>query len=154
MSALENLLVESAILLNYEAKDAADVVNELGKRLFEAGYTKESFVEAALEREKKMPTGLPLNGKFNAAIPHTDVVHVVKSGVAFATLTETIAFKNMVIPDEDVPVSLVFLLALDQPKAQIEMLQEIAGVLQDPQLIEALKTATEAEEVVSAIKNR
>jgi len=154
MSALGNLLVESAILLNYEAKDAADVVNELGKRLFEAGYTKESFVEAALEREKTMPTGLPLNGKFNAAIPHTDVVHVVKSGVAFATLTEPIAFKNMVVPDEDVPVSLVFLLALDQPKAQIEMLQEIAGVLQDPQLIEALKNATEAEEVVSAIKNR
>jgi len=73
MEALENLLVKSAIVPNYPAKDAEDVVNALGNRLFEAGCTKESFVQAALEREKKMPTGLPLSGDFHAAIPHTDV---------------------------------------------------------------------------------
>ena len=154
MEALENLLVKSAIVLNYPAKDAEDVVNALGNRLFEAGCTKESFVQAALEREKKMPTGLPLSGDFHAAIPHTDIEHVLKPGVAFATLANPVNFRNMALPDESVKVSLVFLLALDQPKAQIGMLQEIAGILQNPKLIEKLMSAFEPEEVIRIIKNK
>ena len=68
MEALEQLLVKSAIVLNYPAKDAEDVVTELGRCLFEAGYVRDSFVQAALERERSLPTGLPLLGGINAAI--------------------------------------------------------------------------------------
>ena len=73
MKSLGNLLVDSAIILNLPAQNAADVVSNLGERLIEGGYVKDSFVQAALIREKSMPTGLPLNGKYNAAIPHTDI---------------------------------------------------------------------------------
>jgi PTS system galactitol-specific IIA component len=38
-------------------------------------------------------------------------------------------------------------MALDQPKAQIEMLQEIAGILQNPALINSLISANDFEEV-------
>ena len=154
METLKNLLVQSAIILDCPAEDAEDIVNVLGKRLFEGGYTKESFVQAALDREKEMPTGLPLNGSFNAAIPHTDIEHVLKPGVAFATLKSPVIFHNMAVPDETVEVSMVFLLALDQPKAQIGMLQEIAGILQDPQMINDLMNAVECEEVVRIIGDR
>jgi PTS system galactitol-specific IIA component len=58
-----------------------------------------------------------------------------------ATLVKPISFQNMVQPDESVPVQLVFFMALDQPKAQVEMLQEIAMVLQDAQVIEKLMKA-------------
>lgn len=154
MESLENLLVQSAIELKSPAKDAEDIVRVLGKHLFEAGYTKESFVQAALEREEEMPTGLPLMGSFNAAIPHTDIEHVIKPGVAFATLKSPVTFQNMAVPNESVEVSLVFLLALDQPKAQIGMLQEIASILQDPQLIQDLLNASKCEEVIRIIANK
>ena len=154
MEALGDLLVKSAIILNYSAEDAEDVVNTLGKCLFEAGYTKESFALAALEREKTMPTGLPLSGGLNAAIPHTDIEHVLKPGVAFATLTEPVIFQNMANPEDSVLVSLVFMLALDQPKAQIGMLQEIAGILQNPKLIEDLINASECDDIIRIIKNK
>lgn len=154
MESLENLLVRSAIELNYPAKDTKDIVCVLGKHLFDAGYTKESFIQAAIDRENEMPTGLPLNGSYNAAIPHTDIEHVIKPGVAFATLKSPVTFQNMAVPDDSVEVSLVFLLALDQPKAQIGMLQEIAGILQDPHLIEDLMNTSECEEVVRIIGNR
>lgn len=153
MESLENLVVRPAILLDYPAKDAEDIVTELGKHLFKAGYVKESFVPAALEREKSMPTGLPLLGDFNAAIPHTEVEHVIKPGVAFATLSQPVNFHNMAMPDEVVPVSIVFLLALNQPKAQIRMLQEIAGILQKTHIIECLIKARNYDEVVDIIKN-
>jgi galactitol PTS system EIIA component len=154
MEPLENLLVQSAILLNYPAEGVEDIITQLGGLLLAAGYVKESFITAALEREQTMPTGLPLAGDFNAAIPHTEVEHVLQPGVAFATLSKPVGFRNMVMPDEIVPVSLVFLLALDQPKAQIGMLQEIAGILQNPAIIENLFKASTSNEVLDVIMRR
>ncbi len=150
--ALAELIEKSAIILNYDAKDAADVVQALGDRLLAAGYVKETFVDAALNREKSMPTGLPLSGDANAAIPHTDVEHVLKAGVALATLKNTVTFQNMANPEQPVDVKLVFVLALDQPKAQIEMLQEIAGILQDSSIIDRIMAAKTEQGVLSALK--
>lgn len=141
------LLEPSAVKLNIEAKDARDVLTQLGTALREAGYVHETFVDAALEREKTMPTGLPLGGDYNAAIPHTEVEHVIKQGLALATLKSPVIFKNMIDPTSDVPVNIVFFMALDQPKAQIEMLQEIAGVLQNPEMIEQFLAARSYNDV-------
>ncbi len=149
--SLRELIVKSAISIQLDANDKAAVVKTLGNQLLEAGFVKETFIEAALTREKSMPTGLPLNGSYNAAIPHTDVEHVNKSGVAVATLKAPVTFQNMVNPDEIVDVRVVFLLALDKPKAQIEMLQEIAGVLQNPALIEKFMAAQVPEDIIKAL---
>jgi PTS system galactitol-specific IIA component len=149
---LANLVEKSAIILNYEARDAEDVVTMLGKCLEDSGYVRESFVKAALKREESMPTGLPLSGSANAAIPHTDVEHVLQAGVALATLKNTVTFQNMANPEESVDVRLVLLLALDKPKAQIEMLQEIAGILQDSNLIEQFLAAQSPEAILKILR--
>ena len=80
-----DFLVPGSVALHYAAADSKDVIAHLGKLLFEAGYVRETFVEAALDRESRLPTGLPLSGDVNAAIPHTEVEHVRKSGLAMAT---------------------------------------------------------------------
>ena len=149
---LAEFLVPEAILLNLEAENAADVIRAIGDKFLQAGYVQPTFVNAALEREKNTPTGLPLGGKFNAAIPHTDIEHVIKPGVGLATLRKPVVFMNMVSPEEPVEAQLVFVLALEQPKSQIEMLQEIAGVLQTPDVVEALMSARNLEEVHAALK--
>lgn len=146
------LLEPKGVLLHVDAKDANTIIQMLGSRLLETGYVKDSFVDAAIDRESRLPTGLPLGGGYNAAIPHTDIDHVIKPGLALATLKNPVPFQNMAIPTETVDVSLVFLLALEQPKAQIEMLQEIAGVLQAPEVVAALMKATSYEEVFTVLK--
>jgi PTS system galactitol-specific IIA component len=146
-----DFLVPGSMALHYAATDSKDVIAHLGKLLLEAGYVRETFVEAALDRESRLPTGLPLSGDVNAAIPHTEVEHVLKPGLAMATLSAPVAFQNMVSPEEAVPCQLVFVMALDQPKAQIEMLQEIAGVLQNPAIIERLMSANDFEDVQTAL---
>jgi PTS system galactitol-specific IIA component len=145
-----NLLEPAAVRLGFEAKDKTEVITELGEQLFQAGYVRESFVRAALQRESEMPTGLPLEGAYNAAIPHTESEHVLKPGLALATLAKPVTFQNMILPEEGVPVQLVILMALDQPKSQVEMLQEIAGVLQNPQVIERLMQAKDFEAIRQA----
>jgi PTS system galactitol-specific IIA component len=145
-----DFLVPGSVALHYAAVDAKEVITHLGKLLFEAGYVRETFVDAALDRESRLPTGLPLSGDVNAAIPHTEVEYVLKPGLAMATLPAPVTFQNMVMPEEAVPCQLVFVLALDQPKAQIEMLQEIASVLQNPSIIQNLMSANDFEEVRTA----
>jgi PTS system galactitol-specific IIA component len=151
MAKLLDLLEPTAVKLGLEAGDAREVVSILGKELFNGGYVRQSFVEAALQRESELPTGLPLAGDYNAAIPHTDIEHVLKPGLALATLVNPVIFHNMVSPEEEVPVNLVFLMALDKPKAQVEMLQEIAGVLQDGDVINKLMVSKEFKEVRAAL---
>ena len=142
-----DFLVPSSVALHYEAGDSKEVITHLGKLLFDAGYVRDSFVDAALDRESRLPTGLPLSGDVNAAIPHTEVEHVLKPGLAMATLSTPVTFQNMVSPEEAVPCQLVFVMALDQPKAQIEMLQEIAGILQNPAVINSLMSANSFEDI-------
>jgi galactitol PTS system EIIA component len=148
---LIQLLDSDAVCLKMDARDSFDVIENLGIRLYIDGYVKDTFVDAAWAREQKLPTGLPLGGEINAAIPHTDIIHVLKAGVGMATLKKPVVFKNMVNPEEDVSVQLVFLLSLEHPHAQIEMLQEIAGVLQNPETVNKLMSANTFEDVQTAL---
>ena len=151
MNKILELLEPNAVKLDLEVSDAREVVSVLGDELYESGYVLESFVEAALSRESELPTGLPLAGEYNAAIPHTDIEHVKKPGLALATLTKPVVFQNMVNPEEGVDVHLVILMALDEAKAQVEMLQEIAKVLQNASVIEKLMQAQDFQEVRTAL---
>lgn len=138
---LQDYLVPEALIFGMNAETSEEVIRNLCGKLMYAGYVRGSFVEGVLARERTQPTGLPLEGKHNAAIPHTDVDHVIKPGIAMATLAHPVRFHNMVNPQEEVPVHLVFLLALDQPKSQIEMLQQVSHILQNPNLVENLLNA-------------
>lgn len=148
---IKEFLNERAVMLGLEAASSEEVIRALGGKLRDLGYVKDNFVEAALEREANMPTGLPLGGEYNAAIPHVDIEYVNQSALGLATFKEDVVFYNMVDSDEVVPCRLVIMLALDTPKSQIEMLQSVAAVLQNPDIIRKLVNAKTTEEVFSAL---
>ena len=150
--AIAELLQPSCVLLNQSYKTSEEVIRAIGTELFNAGFVKDSFTQAAIDREKKLPTGLPLAGGINAAIPHTEIEHVLKPALGLVTLKEEVNFQNMVSPQETVPVKMVFILALEQPKAQIEMLQEIAAVLQNPGLVKDLLDASSVDEAIQKLR--
>lgn len=151
-NVIAKLLQPSCVLLDCDYRNSDEVIHAVGEKLFKAGFVKDTFIEAAIQREGQLPTGLPLAGGINAAIPHTEIEHVLKPALGMATLRNEVPFRNMVSPEESVPVRLVFLLALDQPKAQIEMLQEVAGVLQNPDLVEKLIAQKNFEDVIKTIE--
>ena len=144
---IKDFLCAEAVILGLDARTSEEVIRELGGKLRDQGYVKDNFVEAALEREANLPTGLPLGGEYNAAIPHVDIEFVNKSALGLATLKQDVVFYNMVESDVEVPCRLVIMLALDQPKSQIEMLQSVAAVLQNADTIDKLVHAETAEEV-------
>lgn len=148
---ISDFLHPEAIVLQMDASSSEDVIRILGGKLRNLDYVKENFVEATLERESNMPTGLPLGGEVNAAIPHVDIEYVNKSALGLATLKEPVVFYNMVENDVEVPCQLVIMLALDAPKSQVEMLQEVAGILQQPETIETIMSALTPEDVFAAL---
>ena len=148
---IKEFLNEKAVILGSEASSAEEIIRSLGGKLLDLGYVKDNFIEAALEREANMPTGLPLGGEYNAAIPHVDIEYVNQSALGLATLKEDVVFYNMVESNEVVPCRLVIMLALDTPKSQIEMLQSVAALLQAPETVSKLVSAKSIEEIYTIL---
>ncbi|WP_378954445.1 PTS sugar transporter subunit IIA [Pelosinus sp. sgz500959] len=134
------------VVLKMKAETSSEIIRNLGGLMLSKGYVKDSYIEAVLEREKNLPTGLPIDD-FCVAIPHTDSEHVNQSNIGIATLEKPAIFHSMVSPEEILYVELVFLLAVKDPILQLELLKNLMSVFQNKELLIALRNATSKEEV-------
>lgn len=130
-----------AVILGAKAETSEEIIRLLASRLHALGYVTDSYADAVVKREQTLPTGLPLGGTNNVAIPHTDPQHVIRAGVALATLASPVIFANMEEPEEEVSVSTVFLLAINNKDKQIATLQQIMEMIQEPNILDALQKA-------------
>ncbi|EKU71979.1 PTS sugar transporter subunit IIA [Selenomonas sp. F0473] len=146
-------LDEALVLLDVEAEDRFDLLRQAAQRLQEQGHVKESYADAVIAREKIFATGLPtvLGG---VAIPHTDVEHVNTPAVCIARLKEPVDFIVMGDDTETVSVDCVFMLAMKEAHAQLTLLQNLMGILQDADALRLIKTGASAQEICSFVKER
>lgn len=142
------------VFTDVDASSSDDVMHQIGGALIREGYTKESYTQALMERESEFPTGLDVDG-YGVAIPHTNVAHVNKAGIAIAVLRNPVTFHVMGgDDDETVEVSLVFMLAVVDPDKHIDELQQILAIIQDTSVLEKLKQAKNAEEIIKTIAEK
>ena len=100
-------------------------------------------------------TGLPtVNEKIGVAIPHTDIEHVHTAAISFTRLKEPVDFTVMVNENSKVPVTLVFMLALREAHAQIEMLQSIMAMIQDEKALTFLATEQNVNKICKFVQKR
>src|SRR5699024_4402880 len=111
------------------------VIEKLADELFSAGKVRETFKEAVLAREKEYPTGLPL-GNYNIAMPHTFAQHVVEPAIAVAKLETPVIFTEMGTTDTELPVSLIMMMAVSEPKEQVGLLKKILQVFSDSEVLQ------------------
>jgi len=153
-NGLAALLDRDCVAVKLTADSAEDVIRRLASKLEAKGHVRSTYAQAAVDREAKYPTGLPLGLPENVAVPHTDPVHVLSPVIAIATLGRPVDFANMEDPDETVPVGLVFMLAINDKDRQIETLQDVMGLIQDPEMINRLLAADNLEDVMAALEGR
>lgn len=134
------------VVLQMAARTSSEIIENLGSLMLAKGYVRNSYVQAVLDREEKLPTGLPI-GDFCVAIPHTDSGHVNQSNIAIATLKTPSIFYSMVNPAEKLKVELVFLLAVKDPSLQIQLLKNLMSVFQNKELLIKVRDATSKEDV-------
>jgi len=69
-----------------------------------------------------------------------------------ATLHQPVDFQAMDNPNNTVPVEIVIMLAIKEPKSQLVMLQKIIEMIQNKEALEQLHAAQSKSEVVGIVK--
>lgn len=146
---IEEVLNKEDILMFQDYKNKEEVFENLSNHLFQEKKisNKEEFFEALENREKESFTGLT-NG---IAIPHGISDAVLKPTVVYAKLINPIAWECI----DDVPVQDIFMLAIpqnDKSNIHIKMLSELARSLMEEGVIESLKKAKTADDILKIIK--
>ncbi|AWH77972.1 PTS sugar transporter subunit IIA [Clostridioides difficile] len=138
------------ISLGLESNDYESVIEELGSVMCKKEYVKDTYINAVLERERTLPTGLDI-GEMCVAIPHTDSKHVNESNVAVGILKNPVKFNSMIDPKDRLDVELVFLLAVKNPDSQVKLLKDLMSVFQNIKLLKNIKNASTKEEVAKLL---
>lgn len=130
-----------------------DALRVLSTLLYEGGYVRASFGSAVLEREKVFPTGLPTE-PVGIAIPHTDPEHVLVSALAVGVLSHPVLFHEMGSLDDEIPVSIISMMAISDPASVVPVLRNLALVYQDSEFLSSLKDSRNEEMVLHLLKER
>jgi PTS system galactitol-specific IIA component len=138
------------VLVHMDAGSMPAAITQLANVLIEQGYAKPSYTQAALDRERVSPTGLPTKG-VGTAIPHASSEHTLKPGIAVGTLAEPVAFGQLGDPDTLLDVSVVFMLSVTEPEAQVYLLQSLIEMYGDEQMLLKLHAATGPDIIVHEV---
>ena len=144
-------LKEELIVTNLDAKTQDDVFEAVGSLMTQAGYTKDTYVEALKEREKDYPTGLDIGG-FGVAIPHTAADYVNEAITGIATLKNPVDWVQLGSADDHVDVNIVFVLAVKDPNAHLDYLQTIVGILQNKEAMQEILKQDDPAKIIEIIK--
>lgn len=152
MSELVNMINRQNIVIFDEQADIdkEQLLEQLGRLLFQNGYVKESYIQAIKEREATFPTGLNTT-TYGIAIPHTDSKHVKEATIAVGVVRTPILFQEMGAEDVEVPVRLVFMLAIKEPEKQLETLQAVISLIENEEKMTALVQAKDEAAVFQLV---
>ncbi len=139
---------ESLVLLNMAAESDMDAIRKIGELMVRESVVKESWIEAALEREKVFATGLPTQ-EVGVAIPHADAEHVLEQAIAVGVLDRPVTFGEMGSAEDKVEVQIVCALAVVKSEMLIQLLNQLVEMFQQPGVLSSILQAKEPEEVVS-----
>lgn len=134
------------VLFNVDAKDAGDAIRQTGAPLFEHGYVHDTFIDAVVQREKEYPTGLQLR-TMGVAMPHTFGTHVITPAVCVAKLAHPVEFGHMGESDVRVSAEILFMMAISDPKRQIETLSNMMGVFVNDKAMDEFANARGTQEL-------
>ena len=143
------------VILDVEVQDNFDALGLIADNFRRLGFVKASYKDAVIAREKIFATGLPtVNEKIGVAIPHTDIEHVHTAAISFTRLKSPVEFTVMGDENSKVAVQLVFMLALKEAHAQIEMLQSLMAIIQDEKALDFLASEENVNKICKFVQKR
>ena len=141
---MECYLDKDLIFKNLAAENSKDAIETMATELYKKGLVKKEYINEVMSREEIYPTGL-YTGEINVAIPHCDYQFVNKKSIAVGILENPIKFKKMDEPSEDVDISIIIMLAIDEPDNHIAYLTKVFGLVQNQELLNRLYSSNDEE---------
>ncbi len=150
---IEDLLFEDLITFDLEADNYEEVIKKIGKDALDKGYVDEGFADAVIHREKLYPTALPTE-ILKVAIPHPmERDTIIKSAIIVTKLKKPVNFTLMGSDTDQVPVDIVFTLAVDGGEHQLTILQKLVGMFSEPESMKKIAEASTPAKVIHTLKN-
>lgn len=144
-------LDEKIAFFNESCKSKEEALKKLADEFLEKGLVKDTFFQAVIDREKNCPTGLSVN-EVGIAIPHTDVIHIIKPQIGFMSLKEPVVFKDMVNDKHEIKVNVIFMLGLLKSEQQVKMLQKLVELFQNEVLLKKVIACKSIDEFMTIMK--
>ncbi|MGT2770207.1 PTS sugar transporter subunit IIA [Streptococcus intermedius] len=146
-----NHFFEKDLVFCLHADNQEDLFNQVANLLEERHIVTFSYKNALIERERVFPTGLDMNflGKDlpNVAIPHTDIVHNLAEKVVVVRLDQPVTFHNMIVPSNEVQVSLLFFIINNSNASQTNILAQLMDFFTAAGNLEALSKMDDADKL-------
>ncbi|CKE32846.1 PTS system transporter subunit IIA [Streptococcus pneumoniae] len=158
--AVEKLMVldyffDKNLVFCLEADNQEQLFDQVATLLEEREIVTPTYREALITREKSFPTGLDMEflGKDlpNVAIPHTDIVHNLAEKVVVVRLEKPVTFHNMIAPDKEVEVSLLFFIINNSSSSQTNILAQLMDFFTGNGHLEDLSKISEPEKLYAYI---
>lgn len=83
----------------------------------------------------------------NVAIPHTDIVHNLAEKVVVVRLDQPVTFHNMIVPSNEVQVSLLFFIINNSNASQTNILAQLMDFFTADGNLESLSELDEADKL-------
>ena len=141
------------VQLKLDSSNAEEAIQTMAQVFLKDNIVKPSYVQAVLDREKVFPTGLP-SEPFAIAIPHAMAEHSNQAAITVGVLKAPVKFHQMRSPETELDAQILFLLAVNEPKAQIELLKSMMSLIQNEGDLLAIKNATRLYEVADLLNNK
>ncbi len=141
------------IRTDVEAHNADAALRYMAGTLLDASFVKPTFEQAIIDRERRNPSGLPMDGP-KIAIPHTSAEHVEKSVLFFVRLAQPVEFRAMGDPDISFPVQLISMFALKEAKKIGALLEALITVYKDRDARSTLVELPDAAAIYSFLVDR
>ena len=150
-----NQLFNRELVFCLDVANQEELFDQVATLLEERQIVTDSYRVALKEREKSFPTGLDMEflGKDlpNVAIPHTDIVHNLAEKVVVVRLEKPVTFHNMIAPDKEVEVSLLFFIINNSSSSQTNILAQLMDFFTGNGHLEDLSKISEPEKLYAYI---
>ncbi len=144
-AAVPRLLPAEAVRLGLHADDAQDALRQCGAVLVEIGATGAAYADAMLEREQAVSTYMGLG----FAIPHgteASRAHINRAALAFLQFPDGVDWNGRRCH--------VCIAIASRSEQHLDILQELATVLSDPEPARRLRETPSVDEVLALLTPR
>lgn len=137
------------ILIKQPFSSQLEIIQALSKLAHQQGLVNDIFLEKIVIREEEYPTGLEL--PIPVAIPHIED-GCQQPFVSIATLDQPVIFKSMDRSGDDIPVRIVFLFGITNPKEQLVVLRKFASAFSKKADMQKLLDATTSQDLLEELQ--
>ena len=139
------IIDEQIILTKLFAQDSTELFKIVGKKLYDADFVTDRFVEEIIKREEAYPTGLPT--KMPISLCHTDSEHIKKQFITLATLANPIPFHEMGNSENIHDVKIAFFLGIIDKKEHLAFLRKITNLVRSEEILNTIYQTESAKEI-------